>query len=266
MLWSDVTLRDSRGVYYANVVDIHGCVLNSENAIINSNSRPIVKIIPPEKSAICPNSNLLLSATSTGHDLYWNNGQRSNKITITKGGWYIARSSTTGSCMGADSIYIATLSIKSLDSPPDTTFCYGSLEKLTLTGPLGYDQYTWNGNTISGITFDVPERETTVLLEVKDTNDCLIQRRIQVKDICVELNIPNIFTPNSDTFNDVFFIENILPKTRLKIYNRWGNEVYQSQEYKNNWNASGLDDGLYFYKLENEYYKKVYNGWVQVLR
>jgi gliding motility-associated-like protein len=76
---------------------------------------------------------------------------------------------------------------------------------------------------------------------LRDTNDCFI---------------PNIITPNQDNLNDIFFV-NCLENTIgavLKIYNRWGNQVYENNDYKNDWNGSyqnkPLPDGTYFYMLQ----------------
>ena len=60
--------------------------------------------------------------------------------------------------------------------------------------------------------------------------------------------IPNVFTPNSDGRNDLFVIRNLnLYSYRpLTISNRWGNVVYQSTQYNNDWDGSNVPDGVYF--------------------
>lgn len=60
--------------------------------------------------------------------------------------------------------------------------------------------------------------------------------------------IPNVFTPNSDGRNDLFVIRNLnLYSYRpLTITNRWGNVVYQSTQYNNDWDGSNVPDGVYF--------------------
>ena len=86
----------------------------------------------------------------------------------------------------------------------------------------------------------------------------------------VKLKIPNIFTPNGDGQNDYFQIGydtgepiNDLNKyflsTKLVIFNRWGRTVYESKDYKNDWDGGNLPDGTYFYVLECKGYTKNYN-------
>ena len=69
----------------------------------------------------------------------------------------------------------------------------------------------------------------------------------------LKLNIPNVITPNGDGKNDSFYIDGLeaYPENNLIIFNRWNNEVYNSNGYyKNNWTGEGLNDGTYYYLLK----------------
>jgi len=53
----------------------------------------------------------------------------------------------------------------------------------------------------------------------------------------------------------------------LVIFNRFGRIVYESDNYKNNWNGGNLPDGTYFYVLKCQGYKNknmVYKGSVTI--
>jgi gliding motility-associated-like protein len=82
-----------------------------------------------------------------------------------------------------------------------------------------------------------------------------------------EVIIPNIFTPNDDGINDVFKIKNLeyYPNSQLVVFDRWGVKVYETSNYPNNWFASGVTDGTYYYVLTLTNGKK-YDGFVQILR
>ncbi|GAA4071960.1 hypothetical protein GCM10022389_16490 [Flavobacterium cheonanense] len=66
---------------------------------------------------------------------------------------------------------------------------------------------------------------------------------------CVTLNIYNAVTPNGDTMNDSFVIENITnldcyPENTVEIYNRWGVKVFDTTNYDNrNRVFTGLSEG-----------------------
>lgn len=62
--------------------------------------------------------------------------------------------------------------------------------------------------------------------------------------------IPNVISPDKDGLNEFFVIENLQPNSQLTIHNRWGNVVYQSNNYQNNWDGENLSDGGYYYILQ----------------
>ncbi|HSI90661.1 MAG TPA: gliding motility-associated C-terminal domain-containing protein, partial [Adhaeribacter sp.] len=88
---------------------------------------------------------------------------------------------------------------------------------------------------------------------------------------CVSFENPlafyNIITPNNDKLNDVFVVENIhlYPGNELKIFNRWGSEVYSKKNYDNTWDGKNTADGTYYYfmKLADG---RTYKGWVEIVR
>jgi gliding motility-associated-like protein len=74
-------------------------------------------------------------------------------------------------------------------------------------------------------------------------------------DCPCEMFIPNAFTANVDGLNDLF---NIVPSCpvadfELRIYDRWGNKVYESFNYKEKWNGATdkyyVPNGIYNYKI-----------------
>ncbi len=101
------------------------------------------------------------------------------------------------------------------------------------------------------------------LLSLRDALDC---RKDYVVSIGLDtsLSIPNVFTPNGDGVNEVFFIRNIPESTSIVITNRWGNEVFSSTNYENDWNGGSVEDGVYFYRISTP--SDSYTGWVEIMR
>lgn len=93
---------------------------------------------------------------------------------------------------------------------------------------------------------------------------------IQVAGSRAELFISNVVTPNNDGKNDYFIVRGLdqYPGSALYVFNRWGNQVYQSKDYKNNWSPSGISEGTYYYRLEMNQLDgvKIFKGWVMIIR
>jgi gliding motility-associated-like protein len=108
----------------------------------------------------------------------------------------------------------------------------------------------------------------SLCLEVKGSNGCLdsVCKTIQV--IPSTVYAPNIITPNGDQIND-FLAFNYLefyPENHLVIVNRWGNTVYETDGYKNNWDGDNLVEGIYFYKLNVTILNQELSGFLQIKR
>lgn len=106
------------------------------------------------------------------------------------------------------------------------------------------------------------------------------------KVVDVELNIPikykiddpnvkegstYLLTPNNDGEHDYFTISELpdYPNNYLKIYNRWGEIVYESQNYQNDWqgtsNGKEVISGFYYYMLKSDNGKTL-TGHLQITR
>ena len=92
---------------------------------------------------------------------------------------------------------------------------------------------------------------------------------------CIDIVVFTAVSPNRDGINDVFFISGIeeFPNSVLTIYNRWGNVIYKTQNYKNDWAGTWkgnqeLPDGTYFYELElnEENDHRMFRGFFELHR
>jgi gliding motility-associated-like protein len=80
-------------------------------------------------------------------------------------------------------------------------------------------------------------------------------------DVCdtIEINVAQAITPNGDGVNDTWVIYNLSnhPGTIVRVFNRWGKEVFYSADYQNNWTGHYKDNseklptsGSYFYQID----------------
>jgi gliding motility-associated-like protein len=147
--------------------------------------------------------------------------------------------------------YVVT-AIPLADSFDPTTGSY------SWTGPMGYS------NSINPIDItQFPLGTYSVLY----TNTAGCQNTNDVEVSYTFCDIPNVITPNDDGANDSFELSG-LGVSKLEIYNRWGEKVYEKEGYLNEWhgqNSQGTqlpDSTYYYYILLNSQESKV--GWVFV--
>lgn len=113
--------------------------------------------------------------------------------------------------------------------------------------------------------------EATATARERDTDPSNNKSRTREEQVSGDnIYVPNVITPNGDGKNDKFIIVGIerFPGSSLLIYNRWGNQVFQSKNYRNEWDGNGLNEGTYYYLLELKTPEgtKVYKGWIELLR
>ncbi len=109
----------------------------------------------------------------------------------------------------------------------------------------------WVQDSIFTSQFDAPG-SYTYCLRIIDEFGCL-------DSVCEVLNIVpasieniNVVTPNDDQINDVLYFNylDFYPNSSIQILNRWGQLIYSSEDYKNDWNGSLYTEGTYFYILK----------------
>src|SRR5690554_1521465 len=88
-------------------------------------------------------------------------------------------------------------------------------------------------------------------------------------------SISNGVSPNNDGLNDFFTVTNLdaYPNNKLMIFNRWGDQVYESSPYENDWNGQNntggiggeeLPAGTYFYILELDDDQDPIKGYIEL--
>ncbi|MCA1750285.1 MAG: gliding motility-associated C-terminal domain-containing protein, partial [Flavobacteriales bacterium] len=89
--------------------------------------------------------------------------------------------------------------------------------------------------------------------------------------------VPNVITPNNDGRNDYFAVEGIdvFPGSLLQVWDRWGAEVFESDDYNvvqqesgrpsNAFGGEDRNDGSYFFVLNVNSGECVKTGYIEIL-
>ncbi|MEO6330625.1 MAG: PKD domain-containing protein, partial [Ginsengibacter sp.] len=99
-------------------------------------------------------------------------------------------------------------------------------------------------NSYPGISVN-PKESVEYTVEVSNTGGCLARDRVTVNVLCNNANVftPNTFSPNADGVNDIFYPRGsgVFLVKILKIFNRWGEVVFEKSNIYANDIASGWD-------------------------
>ena len=117
-------------------------------------------------------------------------------------------------------------------------------------------------------------KETKIIdVLVTDQNNCQNTNRIRTIAIPKkDLDPIDLVTPNNDGYNDVWFIKNTggYLNIRVKVFNRYGDLVFEKDKYQNDWNGTyegePLPEGTYYYIIKILDNNKTYKGALSILR
>ncbi len=97
--------------------------------------------------------------------------------------------------------------------------------------------FLWStGETTSSISVDTPGTYVVTI----SSGGCDATDEVKV-DYCPELSMSNAFTPNGDGLNDIFYVNGVgLHEIELYIFNRWGQQIFESHEASKGWDGTYL--------------------------
>jgi gliding motility-associated-like protein len=162
---------------------------------------------------------------------------------------------------------------------PDTTIALGQTVQLysytTGATPLVYLWTPDSSLNLTNIPNPVYSGQDTIIFQlmVTDANGCSAVAHDTI-NVYVTDNVllPNFITPNGDGINDAWTLNDKidLAGSHLVIFNRWGEVVYETWNYNNDWKgtyqSSGktVPDGTYYYVLTVPTQNHTYKGPINV--
>jgi len=195
-------------------------------------------------------------SSGTGNFQASNPNTGSAPLTVT----YVANTSLNGCPSPSDTFTLVVNPLPVADfSYTDPVFANQATSFINNSQYSGAPGYSWNfgdgspasNDTTPSHTYTTPG-EYTVCLQLLTSDGCPDTICKEITVIPQQIVTPNVFTPNGDGVNDVleFKYLEFYSSNHLRVFNRWGNEIFGKSNYQNDWSAKDISDGTYYYILE----------------
>ncbi|MGB0870040.1 MAG: gliding motility-associated C-terminal domain-containing protein [Flavobacteriales bacterium] len=254
--WSTSSTQASENITQAGdywvIVTDKGCSKLHEFKVV-VNAKPNLTL---ENDTICLGESLAVNAFHSSIQSYlWSTGETSSSIEIDEEGWYWV-DLENDKCLARDSFYLKINSIPVSNLPEDTVFCDDLQDPILLDATSPNASYLWStGSTDSAIVI-----EEIGQFWVKVSNGCGVRTdtiRIFPADCDCQVYTPNAVIYNSNTETGTFKVASDCELNRysLKIFNRWGQMVFESNTMENHWtpNQENIDiQDVYIFEIEYE--------------
>lgn len=144
-------------------------------------------------------------------------------------------------CATEETVFISEPESWKIDLGPDTSINYSTPYQVSanITGnPIGNVQLQWSDNKCDNCpTREIDGIETTYLsVTATDEMGCTSEDRVSIVVVVdTDIYLPNIFSPDGDGINDIFYVSvgSLLEEIEeLVVYDRWGNQVFQKTNFQ----------------------------------
>lgn len=257
-------------IYHVTATDQNQCS-NKDSVLVYINHGPPADA--GSDTSVCLGDSIRLMAGG-GISYQWSGGETSAVIIVKPltNSYFSVEVTDTAGCIGIDTVFVAVYALPVVSAlAQEPVICVGSTTKLSVSGALNFSWFPYDilSDSVGSQVQASPLETTSFTIFGQDERGCSDSTLLILEVIDCSLTIPNVFTPNGDGKNDYFAVEyKGLSPYSLKIYNRWGKRVFESEDSKVYWDGriQGQEAaaGTYFYLLLID--KKEYSGSVTLIR
>jgi gliding motility-associated-like protein len=224
-------------------------------------------IDPGTPPTVCVGQPVTLNATGagTGATYSWNFGVLNGVPFVpTQNKVYTVTGVDQYGCVGQASIAVTALPLPIADFTPSSISGYVPLNVIFTNNSANANNFVWDfGNGLDTITTNYGNTFTNYSIAPQDYLVYLVASNGYCTDtvskivkalLPPEIFVPNVFSPNDDQSNDIFFVTSQnLASLELLIFNRWGNLMATINNPLAGWdgktsNGNEATEGVYFYK------------------
>jgi len=202
-----------------------------------------------------------VSGGTPDYKYLWSNNSKSTKILNLPFGEYWVNVLDNRNCSVSDTIFISqapqlNLSL-SAEAASSTIIPDGQIFTSITGGTPFYEMTIRAQNTRPPYDLNALYSDLYTIYII-DSKGCSISDTISVlaKLLDSQIEVPNVFTPNSDGINDIFLLKAYgLRSFSGVIVNRWGRQVYAWNNPNDGWDgtinhSSDASEGVYFYVIK----------------
>lgn len=283
---------NTAGVYSVIVSDAFGCTAEDEIEVSISQLGATPNVIPPSCFGEADASIIIENIMGGSGDYLFtidNLPPQPDSIFtgLTAGAYSITLEDSVLGCSFTTSITITPPAPLKVDLGEDQVIGLSDSIPLSLDLDFSADSIVWTPTDSLSCTncpnpIANPASTTTYLVEVFDANGCSETDEITIQvQVLRRVFIPNAFSPNGDGRNEVFTIfggNEVAEINELKIFDRWGNLVFESGPFipgdlgagwDGTYKGQEVNTGVYVYFANITYTDgetEVLKGDVMVLR
>jgi len=193
----------------------------------------------------CQGDTLILDASLPNATTYqWQDGSTTNTFSVSTNGTYWSRVTVSNG-----NVYLDSFNVNFIDCNPtiisvsDTTLCDGDnlLLDVTVNNAVSY-QWSDGDSTSQKLIDSAGTYQVTVTLSNGTARTDQIVISYEDCDTDCDIVAPNAFTPNGDGNNDAFRLVILgnceISNYQMKIYNRWGQEVFGTTDQLEGWDGT----------------------------
>lgn len=254
------------GSYTIRTKDAQGCIV-AKPVTLGFTNNLVVSSVP--SVTICNGQSATLTTTSSSPaaTYSWSPAAGLSSSTVlspvanpTESTLYTL-TATLGSCTQTTQVQVNVSAGITVSAGPDITLVTEEKGSLfgTVSGPV--TSILWTPAT----ALNAPNALNTVVgpfttagtytytLSVQNALGCTANDQVVVTVVPYCIKVKNAFTPNGDGNNDLWQVYDdygCLKNVTVHVFNRYGNKVYETRDYRNNWDGryggKSLPDGTYY--------------------
>jgi len=261
--------QTTSGVYYDTFITPLGC-----DSVIKTNLAVSPKPQPNlgTDGNLCGNNNSAIITPGLFTSYLWQDNSTQPGYVVTGPGKFWVTVTDVNNCSATDTLNVSRIdTIPTNFLPGNQELCYGNVLRITVP-----DYFTYQWSTGSIADFIDATKFGTYYLTVKDFNSCTGIDSITIdRKNCIYMAIPNAFTPNGDTKNDIFKPEifQSVQNFSFVVFNRYGQKVFETTQYGKGWDGTlkgkALPSASYVFSIR---YTNIFgvetveNGFVLLIR